>query len=79
MKRCCWKLILLSKAGLDRVRRDAEDKDTDKISLVDRVDEEEEEEDKVDKVEHFSNLLPSGQTIATVLRGIADAADLYGS
>ena len=69
----------LSKAGLDRIRRDADDKETDKMSLVDKVDEEEEGEDKVDKVEHLSNLLPSGQTIATVLRGIADAADLYGS
>ena len=51
-------------------------RDTDKMSLVD---EEEDKMDKVDKVEHLSNLLPSGQTIATVLRGIADAADLYGS
>ena len=51
-------------------------RDTDKMSLME---EDEEEIDKVDKVEQLSNLLPSGQTIATVLRGIADAADLYGS
>ena len=51
-------------------------RDTDKMSLME---EDEEEMDKVEKVEHVSSLLPTGQTIATVLRGIADAADLYGS
>ena len=50
-----------------------------------------EEENKVEEMEHidndeqeemeelFSNKFPSAQTIATVLRSIADAADLYGS
>ena len=40
---------------------------------IDNDDEEEEME------ELFSNKFPSGQAIATVLRSIADAADLYGS
>lgn len=51
-------------------------RDTDKMSLME---EDEEKMDRVDKVEHLFNFLPSGQNIATVLRGIADAADLYGS
>ena len=43
--------------------------------IVDKVD----KKDKKDKVDQVSNLLPSARTIATVLRSIADAADVFGS
>ena len=75
-----------------RVRRDTDSEDTtlnmdrmshkdqmsNHVNQVNQVDEED-EEDVLHKVDHVSNLLPSAQTIATVMRGIADVADLYGS
>ena len=42
---------------------------------MEHIDNDEEEEME----ELFSNKFPSAHTIATVLRSIADAADLYGS
>ena len=69
----------LSQAGLDRVRRDTDNEDNsinmDNMSHKDE-DINMDQDDMGDKV---SNLVPSAQTIATVLRSIADAADLYGS
>ena len=72
-----------------RVRRDTDSEDTtlnmDRMSHKDQMSnhvnqvDEEDEEDVLHKVDHVSNLLPSAQTIATVMRGIADVADLYGS
>ena len=75
-----------------RVRRDTDSEDTalnmDRMSHKDQMsnhvnqadkEAEEDEEDVLHKVDHVSNLLPSAQTIATVMRGIADVADLYGS
>ena len=72
-----------------RVRRDTDSEDTtlnmDRMSHKDQMSnhvnqvDEEDEEDVLYKVDQVSNLLPSAQTIATVMRGIADVADLYGS
>ena len=72
-----------------RVRRDTDSEDTtlnmDRMSHKDQMSnhvnqvDEEDEEDVLHKVDQVSNLLPSAQTIATVMRGIADVADLYGS
>ena len=72
-----------------RVRRDTDSEDTtlnmDRMSHKDQMSnhvnqvDEEDEEDVLHKVDHVSNLLPSAQTIASVMRGIADVADLYGS
>ena len=50
-----------------------EENSVEHIEHMDNDDEEEEME------ELFSNKFPSAHTIATVLRSIADAADLYGS
>jgi len=47
----------------------------DELDKVDKV----KKVEKVDKVDMVSNLLPSAQTIATVLRSIAEVADLYES
>ena len=50
-----------------------EENSVEHIEHMDNDDEEEEME------ELFSNKFPSAHKIATVLRSIADAADLYGS
>ena len=69
---------------MDRVRRDTDNKDQtssqdghqeDEVDKMEEVD----ELDNMDMGDKLSNFLPSAQTIATVLRSIADAADLYES
>ena len=66
---------------MDRVRRDTDNKDqtSSQDGQEDEVDKMEEELDNMDMGDKLSNFLPSAQTIATVLRSIADAADLYES
>merc|ERR1712110_234230 len=69
------------RARMDRVRRDTDNKDQtssqdgeeDEVDKIEEVD----ELDNMDMGDKLSNFLPSAQTIATVLRSIADAADLY--
>ena len=76
----------LFQTGRDRVRRGAgtqvyplntEEKEDE---LKNRIEEEKVDDDVEEEMEDlFSNKFPSAHTIASVLRSIADAADLYRS